>query len=194
MALIQRTRVIWTGFTGSPGYTNLYARFGGPGNEDPTLHAEDVATLFTALRERMPRPVNVAIDQEVGIFDDETGDLEEFLLLPVAPPIEGNGTLGPYSAPSGAAIEWRTGATVGNRRLVGRTFVVPLSQTSYDSDGTLTQAAHAALQLAANNYADESVSAPVVWSRPRPGRPGVSATINAARVRDSVAVLRSRRG
>lgn len=193
MPLLQRTRVLWTGFLGAPGYTNLYARFVDAETTPPINHAEDVATLFTALRARMPRAVNVQIEQEVAIVDEDTGDIAGFQLLPFAPPVEGNGVLGNWSAASGAAIEWRTSAVRSGRRLTGRTFVVPLAASAYDSDGTLVEQANTDIQLAANNYISESASEPVVWSRPRDGRLGWAGTIQQARVRDRVAVLRSRR-
>lgn len=193
MALLQRTRVLWTGFTGGPGYSNLFARFEDDGSTDPSTHAEDVATLFGAVRNYIPSSVNLAIDQEVALFDEDTGELAGFRLLPFAPEIPGNGTSLAYSAASGAAIEWRTGAVRSGRRVTGRTFFVPLAQNVYNNQGRLTTQFRDILQLAANAYVDESASEPVVWSRPRDTRLGWTGTITEARVRPQVAVLRSRR-
>lgn len=193
MALLQRTRVLWTGFNGGPGYSNLFSRFEDDDSTDPITHAEDVATLFEAIRNYIPSTVSLAIDQEVAIFDEDSGELTDFRLLPFAPEIDGNGTSLAYSGASGAVVEWRTGAVRSGRRVTGRTFFVPLAQNVYNNQGGLTTQFRNILQLAANAYIDEGNSTPVVWSRPTDTRLGWSGTITEARVRPRAAVLRSRR-
>jgi hypothetical protein len=121
-----------------------------------------------------------------------------------------NGT-GPYAAPSGACLRWRTGTIVHNHRLSGRTFLVPLDGDCYSSGGKLTAGTVTALLGEANQLLITQSASLVVWSRPFLGTPAIPPTANtpgraanparlgshglvtSVTVKDTVAVLRSRR-
>ena len=81
----------------------------------------------------------------------------------------------------------------GGRRIQGRTFLVPLVASAFDSTGTISTAALATLQTAANGLVAYDTIDPVVWKRPTPFTVGSFATITEARIPDMAAVLRSRR-
>lgn len=97
----------------------------------------------------------------------------------------------------GACITWTTGGIVsgkkGPRRLRGRTFLVPLSTTTYEANGTLTSGALSGLQALA---AALMASGPLgIWHRPTSigAADGNSYGVQSSRVRDKVAFLSSRR-
>lgn len=97
----------------------------------------------------------------------------------------------------GACITWTTGGIVpgkkGPRRLRGRTFLVPLSTSTYESNGTLTSGALTGLQALADAL---KASGPLgIWHRPSSltAADGNSYGVQSARVRDKVAYLSSRR-
>ena len=96
------------------------------------------------------------------------------------------------AAPAGLRIEWRTSAIVNGRRLRGRTFIVPLPTSVYESNGTILAATLATFATAANAYRDAGVfsqSQPSIYSRTH----GVQADITSVIVPDEVSILRSRR-
>lgn len=193
MTIMQRTRVLWTGFPGAPGYTNLFSRVSSIGTHDPTLAMGDVATLFSAFSTRIPTSVTLAIDPEVAYIEDTDGVAAGFDVVGAPPSISQPTGSGAYSAPTGASIEWSTGAVKNGRRVTGRTYLVPLVGSSFEPDGTLLAAARTQLLTAANEYAFDSVAGPVVWSRPGSSGAGSSHTVSGANVADKASVLRTRR-
>lgn len=190
---MQRTRVLWDGIPGGQGYTNLFSRVSNIGTHDPTLHLQDTANFFASFNSRIPLSISLSISPEVVYFEDTTGEQVAFDVVPDPPSIPGVGGAGSFAAAAGAAFEWSTAGVINSRRVTGRTFAVPLVNNSFDNNGTLSTAALEQLNDAADVYVNESTSGPVVWSRPAPGRPGASFSITGGRVRDRVAVLRTRR-
>ena len=97
----------------------------------------------------------------------------------------------------GACIGWTTGGIVngtkGPRKLRGRTFLVPLSASAYQADGTL--APERITDLSALAAAFRAAGPLAVWHRPTTlgGSDGNSYGVISHKVRDKVAVLRSRR-
>lgn len=206
MATIQRTRVIWEGFTGAPGYTNFFASVDSLESHNPNSHRQDIQEFFEAVGTFIPLEVTMSFDPEVIYFDDVSGDLLQYGNLATPLTIElGSAAVrgGAYAAATGASIEWRTAGVRNNRRVSGRTFLVPLLTKSYEDNGTLSPGALAAIRDAADAYVNDGLSEPVVWARPVPereeddevipGRPGASFPITSAVLRDKVSTLRTRR-
>lgn len=190
---MQRTRVVWSGWQGAPGYTNLFSRVADQQQHDYEAHATAVAAFFSALSNRLPPAVTLRIDPEVAVIEDTTGEIQSFHQLTSIPTIVGgSGSAGNFAAPAGAAVDWVTDGIREGRRVIGRTFLVPLRTNVFEDDGTLAAAAIADISAAASAYADNA-PAPVVWSRPRPGREGSSHSVTGSRVRDQAVVLRTRR-
>lgn len=186
----------WSGFTGGPGYTNLY--FLNP--EEPTLAirnttATRVKAWFDALKVMMPSVVTIQFPTEMDEIDTATGDLTN--TLPIDTIANAVGTqVGTYSAPTGACVNWATGQIVNGRRLRGRTFLVPLAGSIFQSDGTLNDANRTTMVTASTtlcSFQDNLVLA--IWHRPTTpgGTDGVAAQVSSASVTDKAAVLRSRR-
>lgn len=206
MAIIQRTRVIWEGFPGAPGYTNLFSEVNSVEDHDPSVHAEEVRDYFQAIGNLFPLAISMYVSAELPYIDDVTGEMVGLGLLDSDLEIPLPGVAGrqqQYSAPSGAVVHWNTAAVREGRRVRGSTFLVPLSQVAYQNDGTLTPSTLTTLRAASTFYVETTDSVPVVWSRPReaitsgpnqrPARDGAAYEITAAEVPDMSAVLRSRR-
>lgn len=165
------------------------------------LQASDAAAkthaFLTPLLPILPNVVSVQALSEVEEVNEASGDLIGFWETPTN--ATRTGTAGPglgWSAPSGAVISWSTSGVRNGRRIRGRTFVVPLSMTCYDTEGnlgpsTLTALNNAALALRTGS----DVTQFRVWGRPTaPGvQDGASAPVLGHRVPDMSAVLRSRR-
>lgn len=201
-----RVTTVWTGFIGSPGYTNHYfeeATIAEPGAYDA---CRAVRQFFLAAAPLMPSTVHLDVQHTVAQIDEhngaQTGEIAD--IAPGSTMLGGDGNN--YSAPSGASINWGTATFVGGHRITGRTFIVPLGRGAYGPDGELLPASLTTLRTAANIIATPLiplVSRMVVWHRPKyvvpkttpptiavPGSYGIVTTYN---VKAKSAVLTSRR-
>lgn len=197
---MQRTQIIWQGFTGAPGYSTFYSRVSDPVQHDSRLAANTLRDALQALTNFLPQDVTLTFPRETELIEDTTGEMVDFLTMdPVVLDRQGLAS-GPYSAASGAAVEWRTLGVRRGRRVRGRTFLVPLANSGYEDDGTLASGVITALNAFAAEIADPDGPQFLVWSRPirNPDtgaiiEEGSSHRIESGSVRDRVAVLRSRR-
>lgn len=164
---------------------------------------EQAAPPVAAIREayqgmsaQFPSGVSVRVPGSGETIEDSTGDLTG--VWSAATPLVVVGGVVPQAAAGvGACVTWNTGAIIagtrGPRRLRGRTFIVPLANACYDSDGTLTTvarddiAAFGTDMIAAGGFG--------VWHRPTSSSAadGTSSSVLSSNVRDKVAYLSSRR-
>lgn len=186
----------WDGWTGAPGYSNWYA----DGNLDQTqtdAAAAAIRTFLQAIRTWIPTVVTINMIPTVQVYAEGDGSLADQRNIATVPlPVTGIGA-GAFPASTGACVTWRTTYSTGRRLLMGKTFLVPLATTAYQTDGSLDNTVLGNLVAAANTYVNRVSSGtpghPVAWRRPRGGTGGVSAMITSASMSDKAAVLRSRR-
>jgi hypothetical protein len=200
MGRIVRATVKWTGFVGSPGFTNLF--FEPVVEGDPITQAivddaaSKVSTWMGAIRAYLPTSVTLTLDPQVAEIDEQNGDIQAFWSLGASAPVTGTQAFS-YSAASGYCISWSTGGVRNGRRVRGRTFVVPVSSSALAPDGSLDNTALGVFRSSATALAnDGGGSRLVVWSRPTPGAlipDGGAYDITNVTVNDKVAILRSRR-
>ena len=101
---------------------------------------------------------------------------------------------GGYSAASGFEISWITPAFRNGRIVRGRSFIVPASITSYDSNGTLSASCISTALAAAQAAITLQNATLVVYSRPTTANPTPAvSSVDQVQVPDKVVVLRSRR-
>lgn len=187
---IYRAQLIWTGWNGAPGYSNLYASL--------AVDAGDWGTALNALAGEFvkvcPNTVHIKPGSEIVELDETDGTIVDVATVAGATDHVGLGTTGNAGA-AGACINWLTDGIVGGRRVRGRTFVVPMGGGYFDMDGTLTSGALGTLLAGAASYVTALGGEAVVWARPNAtkGLVGSAHPITVANVRDRVAVLRSRR-
>lgn len=194
MARIFRSKIVWSGFPGAPGYTVFHAH---SFEADPTQEANDFAAAVGAfavnIATLLPNNVSVLRHQEVEVLEDTTGTLETVVQVNALAPVQGTGGLN-YSAPVGGVISWGSSRVRKGRRMRGRTFVVPMASAAFENNGSLTSTAQAALLDAGNKLRDHATSQLVIYGRPTPlATDGESGTVETVRVPDLAAVLRSRR-
>lgn len=203
MVQMLRVRSEWSGFSGAPGFTNFFFRdftAGTPGGDDFDTAAAQAATAKTfqfwdGIQNLLPTVVRIDVDSQVDVIESTSGDLvNSFSPLPEAP-VAGDAA-GPYSGASGAVINWRTAGIRNSRRIRGRTFIVPLSNGAYGSDGQLTPATRGTLQTAANALASSNGFPDLgVFARPSSStvEDGDWSVVTSASVPALAAILRSRR-
>lgn len=196
MSVLYHVTARWSGFPGSPGFTNLYFAAVDPISTGSTAAADSVRSLFDDLKGFLSSSVHVLVLPNVEQINEADGVLiDEFTLA--TPPADVVGTsASPYAGPSGMLLNWKTGSIVAGRRVRGRTFIVPMATNQYDSDGTITSGALAIAQTAVDAYRVRAGTTPMVWHRPTggpPGTGGLGVAITSAVVSDKAVVLRSRR-
>lgn len=200
MPELLQVRTVHTGYTGAPGYTNMYF-FGDPMSPaSVTTACTAVKAFWVAVASTFPSIWSCAIDGDLSVLDEATGDLIRTVAGSSTSATSGGG-VSTHAGGVGACCTWTTSAVHGSRRLKGRTFMVPLCITAYEADGSLAPTYRTILSDAANTL--RAVANFGVWGRPRDADPdavppvtaltGEWSGATASSVRDKVAILRSRR-
>ncbi len=188
-----KVKSTWTGWTGAPGYTNLYFQTGGETDADALAAGSAVDSFWGDIHFVFPDDVSIAVSDEVEAIDPVTGELTDVLNAGAAwTPWVGT-QAGGFSAVSGSCINWRTAGIHQGRRVRGRTFLVPLAGNQYQTDGTLEPAHITLVEGAIETMLDAVGAQLVVWARPEDGAGGQSYLVASGSVRDRTAILRSRR-
>lgn len=182
-------RAIWSVPGGGIGYSVFHsASFSLASNADD--FADAIHDFFDTIDGLLPDDVQVNFDSEVLELNND-GTLNA--VFPVTPgTVVNGGATGTFSRAAGARVDWATGQIVAGRRLTGRTYIVPLTAGSFDTEGVLTSAAIATMQGAANTLISTmaSTGTPLqVWSRTH----AASHDVTSASVPQKGAILRGRR-
>ena len=155
-----------------------------------------IAAAYAGMAAQLPSDVRIQVPGEGVTIDDTDGSLTG--VWSAAQPAEIPGGVVPQAAAGvGACVTWTTGGIVsgskGPRRLRGRTFLVPLANACYDTQGTLTPVAKADIE----GFIDDmlQVGGLGIWHRPTSlaAADGTSSSVLSGTVRDKVAYLSSRR-
>jgi hypothetical protein len=191
---LQRVRVAWTNFSGAPGYSNFYSSVGTP----PPLAA--IRTFFEAVKTNLPTGLTLTYPGTGDEFNETTGQITGSWVA--TPPANTVGTGGAnYVGPAGVVVEWLTSQVLDGRRPIGKTFLVPLIVSTFESDGSPTSAFVTSASAAAAALVTATLGQLFIWHRPiRDPEPphsitriGGLAQISSSRVPDLSAVMRSRR-
>lgn len=193
MANVLRVRTVWTGFPGAPGYTNMFFDAASGDNAAATAAADVVTLFWQSLTTQFPSDVRWQVQSEVPLVDVASGQMVDQLTADTQPAVAGNGAT-QYSAPTGGIVDWVTSVFSNGRKIVGRTYLVPLGGNMYDGVGSLIPGALDAINQAAAALASTTPTSMMVYSRPTAGRPiGQANAVTSVRVPDRACVLRSRR-
>lgn len=205
---IGRLKVLWTGFGGAPGYTNFYFNDFTDGNLTQAMvdgFRTRVDTLFATIQTRLPSTVTTQTDPTIDVIDVPTGNLTRFMTTTPAAARVGQAT-GNYSAASGGVINWYTGGVVRNRRVRGRTFLVPFGGSALGPNGTLDDTLRTSLIGAISTFLGAGANQGLlgIYARPMkehqnkagetiPATAGAWFPVTSFTHPDKAAVLRSRR-
>lgn len=189
-----RVKCNWTGFPGGPGISTFYLA-----GSYPTGSIAAIRTFFDAIKAFLPNTVSVQVSGSGDLIEDTTGALGGTWADTTPAVVVGTSASG-YAAPTGMQVQWKTGAIVGRRRAVGKTFLVPLANI-FEPGGTPLGTTVTSITAAANALLTATTPALLVWSRPfepeegdeRPARLGSSHAVTSVNVPDKAVVLRSRR-
>lgn len=202
MVAMFEIKTVWTGGITGTGYTNHYFIHSDPPSTGALDAATNVKAFWEAVKVLIPTGISLQIQNAVRVLEDTDGSLDSIIDI-AAPAVTAGSGAGVYAKPVGACVDWLTTTVHGTRRMEGRTFIVPLFASAWQSDGTLLDAYRTTIQTAASALIAASGPTFCVWGRPRladathvppiTARAGTSGAVVSSRVPDKAAVLRSRR-
>jgi len=186
MASLGRIDVVWNTGAGGTGLSTYYST---------TVTSSEISALTTyyaAIASMFPLPVTWDIPGTGDVIDDTTGILTGSWTAAGATQVAATANK-PYAAGTGYYVRWTTAGIVAGRRVVGRTFMCPITWDGYDSAGTIASA----VQTAAASSAATLLAGGLfrIWHRPGGGGggSGSSHAITGSSVPDKVTSLRTRR-
>lgn len=185
---LARVNCAWQNWPGAPGVSTFYL--------DPTpaqATIDSIRTFFNALVGLLPVGLTITVPSSGDEISESTGDLTGVWSVATPPAVVTGTANAAYSGVSGAVVHWLTQGVVVNRRVRGRTFLVPLTQGAYDTAGSLSTATISTIKTAADALVAANPGLINVWSRPRPGLSGTQNAVTSTRVPDLAVSLRSRR-
>lgn len=186
MASILRVPVTWTGLTGLPGVSVFYWDGG------VLSDLSDLVDFFDTIKTRFPTGLTWTIPSSGDSISDSTGALDGTYAGLNGGTVAATGGAVAYAAGVGARVRWRTGGIRNGRRVVGSTFLAPISNNGYETNGTLSSAYLTDFTTAATALV--ATGALLTWSRPEPGgSDGASHAVTGFEIPDRVTALRSRR-
>lgn len=170
MTQIMRVRTVFTYGAGSPGLmTNYFNHSSNSPNSEAAQNAVNrVRDGLLASPNLWPTTFSWLVQGDVDIIEDTTGNVDNSYGVTQA---TGAGTstngLGPL--PVGLLLRARTNTFVSGRRLMGRTFLVPV-QSALTAAPVPSSGTRDAVVLMGTELSDAGATGvdPVVWSRPRP--------------------------
>lgn len=199
---MNRVRCVWTGIPTGPGVSTFYF---GTGVTSMTA----LTAFFNNAINACPSSIKVTIPNVGDQVDETTGKIVGAWSGSGGAQVSAIGGSGAYAGQSGLCIDWLTSLVLDGRRRQGRTFIVPLISTSFDTDGTLSSGNITQYTTYATTLITAYAGEMKVFVRPlapqtakpdnippikaRVGHVGAAAQIVSARVPDIAATLRSRR-
>jgi len=185
VSTLSKVQVVWENFIGGPGVNTFYV-------EDDTPDLGDFKGLYAAIGAGIPTEVNLSFPTSGSTVDSVTGNLVGAWTAD-NPGDEGATGGGNYAAGTGIAIAWGTGAVVGNKRVLGHTYIVPTVSAVFTADGLLEDGYHATVVTAAQALIDALAGSLVVWHRPVSHLGGSAHQVVSAAVSRVPANLRNRK-
>lgn len=196
--LIMRVRVDSSGWQGDDGINAFYFRPLDPGTEALNSDAGEafnrVQAAYVDWRQFLPTNWTGVIRGEVEVIEATTGTLVGLLYPEGDAVVLGNSGSAFGASAAGLCINWNTEELRNGRRIKGRSFISPVSgngDANGSPSGTMLDNANGGASALTQQIAEPI--AQVVWSRPKDGPNGRSATVSGHRVRDSFSMLTSRR-
>jgi len=187
MALMRRTRTVFSGVAGTPWYSLMYFTWVSGTEQD---HLDEVAAFWGAIDARIDNNVSWATEDDMAIVESSTGEIVS-VEVGSGGTGTGGGTSDPLPAATQGLVNWLTGAFVGGRQVRGKCYIPGLCEDDNTATGVMVGTTQTIIQNAADALiANTSAPGPLsVFSRVNL----VRETVTSATVPTKWAVLRSRR-
>lgn len=204
MTDLARVNVSWQNWPGAPGLSQFYTL-----NTSMQSNVDAIRAFYNTLSTLLPSGLTITVPGSGDVVDSITGTITSAWSVTTPPAVVTASGSGTYAGNAGAVIHWLTDNVSNGRRIRGRTFIVPLISTQYESNGSLSATCLSSLGTAATTLRSALGSNQRVWSRPVTGHtkydpktgvatvvPSTTGSANAVtgqRIPDLAVSLRSRR-
>jgi len=184
---ILRIRSTWQNWPGAPGITDFYSR-----DLTAATYVPIVRAFFDSIKALLPTGLSIQTSGSCDEINEVNGQLTGSQSTTTPAVVTGSSSV-VYAGASGACVTWNTAGVIAGKRVRGRTFLVPLITTCYDTNGSLSATTLTTLGTSAAGLITSGGGEFVVFARPRAFTGGQAHPITGATVPDLAAVLRSRR-
>lgn len=196
MASILRTRAVVSNPSGGGDslMTYYWDSAGGTPTQVMTEAQARVRAFWVLYASDIPLSASVIFNPVGDEIEETTGTLISQYTASGVANVNGTGTLERLPYQNQALIRLNTSTFIAGRKLRGRQNI-PLVSEGASNSGFPSSAYLTVLQNCAN-LLGTSIVTPInqrVWSRPKPGRPGLSAPVTSRTCAPTWSVLRSRR-
>lgn len=188
MATLNKIPCSWQSFPGAPGVSTFYS-FGGSLDGDTAA----IRTFFNSLVGVLPTGLTIQVPGVGDTIDDATGLINGAWNASAAPAIVTGTGVASYAGNAGSIVHWLTAGVAAGHRVRGRTFLVPLTNAAFDTQGSIATATLTTIRNAASTMISSGAGDFRVWHRPVGGAGGSSHVILTSSVPDLAITLRSRR-
>jgi hypothetical protein len=195
---LARISCTWQNWPGAPGVSQFYG--------DAASMAGMCAALqnfWQAFKTALPTGLTITVPTSGDLLDEASGQITGAWSLGTASTVTTGQAADVYAGNAGMVIHWLTTTVERGRRVRGRTFLVPLTSSAYDNQGSLTVNMVTQSAAAATALVNATTGVMQVWHRPRYQKPatkpptlleaGSKAPVTGSRVPDLAVSLRSRR-
>ena len=185
---MDQLRVSLTGapITG-PAVSTYYAEHGTFGVRDA------IFGMWDDWKAVMPPGITITVPNTGWVMDEATGAITGTWGSGGDDVLNSSAASGAFPQGSGGLVRWQTSTVHAGRLVRGRTFVVPLAAGAYNAQGGMNPSNTGFWASSISDMLTAAGGHFVIWSRPRPGTPGVIAPVVSGSMRPQVTSLRSRR-
>jgi hypothetical protein len=183
----------YSGFQGAPGYIRM--KFTGAlTTAEANAAAANWKTFLSSIAVYGPSGSSITFDTAAQEYTDLGVQTGEVSITSVPTPINPVSSAA-YAGGSGAVINWLTNGFHLGRKVRGRTFLVPLTSSAFEANGTLINGVVTSITAAGATFATSTPQPVIVSIKTGPGgvTSGFVSPIVGASVPDRSAILRSRR-
>lgn len=184
MTLINRVQAAWDQPGGFKGLNTFY--------QTGTVDLEPYRQFYSQMAASLPDNVTITMLSSNLQYESETGAVTASYSADPAAAVAGTST-GDFAAAVGAVVRWNTNAFLNNRRVRGRTFIVPLDAASFDTNGGLDASFITGVQGFGDALISDLSDQLYVWHRPVNDVGGQIFVATSSTVPSTPAILRSRR-
>lgn len=168
---------------------STFYTFGGSLDNDVAA----IRAFFNSLAAQLPSGLTIQVPGVGDTIDDTNGLINGGWNATAAPAVVTGTGLSAYAGNAGAVVHWLTAAVIGGHRVRGRTFLVPLVSTAFDTQGSIATSVLTTLRNAASTMITTMSGTLRVWHRPVGGSGGTAGVVLSSSVPDLAITLRSRR-
>jgi hypothetical protein len=189
MPVLSRCRV---SLSGPPvvggGVATFYVLDGSAGTLKTALD-----TFWNAVRSGMPTGTAIVIPSSGEELDPATGTLVGAWTAGSTTTMAGSGGT-TYASGVGCRVVWETAGITNGRRVRGSTYLVPLANGMYDTNGNIDNGIITSFQASSQALITALGGTMAIWHRPSTGgSDGVAHEVIGRTVPDAISWLRSRR-